>query len=75
MKPSLVYIATGKEVKIGDEVTLSHGEKRTVAYFTFPHKPSSEGKVSVRDPQNPDFDHEYYVSVIGAIWIDRTDRN
>lgn len=69
----LVYKATGKEVKIGDSVTLSSGEKCTVTYFRPPHKPSSSGKVSVRTEYDS-FDMEYYVSVIGAEWIEREDR-
>lgn len=37
-------------------------------YFSHPHKPSSEGKVSLENGM------EYYVSVIGAEWIEREDR-
>ena len=64
----LVYEGTTREVKVGDEVTLGDGETVTVTYFRPPHKPSSSGKVSV------DGNREYYVSVIGAEWIEREDR-
>ena len=69
----LVYKANGKEVKVGDMVTTSRGEKCEVTYFRQPHSPSSEGKISVRFEGNS-FDREYYVSVIGAEWIEREDR-
>lgn len=69
----LVYKTNKEEVKVGDLVTLSDGEKCRVTYFRPPHKPCSEGKVSVRT-DGDNFDREYYVSVIGAEWIDREDR-
>jgi hypothetical protein len=69
----LVYKANGNEVKVGDVVKTSRGEKCEVRYFRPPHSPSSEGKISVRFDDNS-FDNEYYVSVIGAEWIDREDR-
>ena len=68
----LVYKATGKEVKVGDIATTFRGEKVTVEYFREPHKPSSEGKVYVKDENG--FGSEYYVGVIGAEWIEREDR-
>ena len=70
----LVYKATGKEVKVGDVVTMRDGEKCEVKYFTEPHKPSSSGKVTVKE-EGCSFCMEYYVSVIGAEWIEREDRN
>lgn len=69
----LVYKETGKEVKIGDNVTLSDGENVRVTFFRPPHKPSSSGKVSVRR-ENSSFDSEYYISVIVTEWIEREDR-
>jgi hypothetical protein len=69
----LVYKATGKEVKIGDVVTTSKGEKCIVTYFRPPHKPSSSGKVTVKF-EGDTFGMEYYVSVIGAEWVEREDR-
>ena len=69
----LVYKATGAEVKVGDMVETSTGAKCKVTYFRPPHSPSSEGKISVRF-DGTSFDREYYVSVIGAEWIEREDR-
>jgi hypothetical protein len=70
----LVYKATQAEVKIGDIVDLRPG-KRKVVSFRPPHKPASEGKITVAIPAKPPFDQqEYYVSVIGAEWIEREDR-
>lgn len=67
----LVYTATGEEVKVGDKVTLSNGVEAEVEYFAKPHKPSSSGKVTVKTEY---YTMEYYVSVIGAEWIEREDR-
>lgn len=69
----LVYKDTGKEVQVGDTVVDRDGEPMEVRYFREPHKPSSEGKISVKSPES-DWTSEYYVSVIGAEWIDREDR-
>lgn len=68
----LVYDKSQEEVKVGDKVTLSSGTEVTVANFRPPHKPAASGKVSVQYPEG----HyaEYYVSVIGATWIEREDR-
>ena len=69
----LVYKETGKEVKVGDIITMSDGEKCEVTYFKPPHKPSSSGKVLVKF-ENRNCNMEYYVGVIGAEWIEREDR-
>lgn len=66
----LVYKNTGKEVKVGDEIILSGGEKCKVDYFREPHKSSSEGKVTVQFGENKFNCREYYVSVIGAVWVE-----
>lgn len=74
----LIYPATNKEVKIGDEIHLRNdalGLKARVEYFREPHKPASSGKVNVTvrhgDHENT---AEYFVGVIGAKWIEREDR-
>lgn len=67
----LVYTKTQKEVKVGDTVAVS-GEAMKVTYFRKPTSAASSGKVSVSSIGFPD--REYYVSVIGAEWIDREDR-
>jgi hypothetical protein len=68
----LIYTATQAPVLIGDPVTV-HGQPATVSYFRKPHKSSSEGKVSIK-PADTDTENEFYVSVIGAEWIEREDR-
>ena len=67
----LVYEDTLQEVKVGDEVTLD-GEVYTVDYFRKPHKPASSGHVTVKDKDGDCA--EYYVTVIGAKWIEREDQ-
>lgn len=67
----LIYEKTGQEVKVGDKVETFRGETVEVSFFRPPHKPSSEGHVSVKRDGGT---REFYVSVIGAEWIDRTDR-
>lgn len=69
----LVYEETGEEVKVGDKAKTFRGEECTVTYFRQPHKSNSEGKISVRFDDSS-FDMEFYVSVIGAKWIEREDR-
>jgi len=70
----LVYEASGKEVQVGDVVHLDSGAY-TVWHFDKPHKPASSGKVFIRPISNENgFSHEYYVGVIGAVWIEREDR-
>ena len=71
----LIYTKTGEEVKVGDKVLLDDGHEFVVHYFAKPHKSSSEGKVSVSATAlNATGTREYYVSVIGAEWIEREDR-
>lgn len=63
-KENELPVTVGDFVKIGDEYWR-------VIYFRPPHKPSSEGRVTI---ERGDIQSEYYVSVIGAEWIDREDR-
>lgn len=63
----------GSDVCVGDKVITSSGEPVEVVYFSPPHKPSSQGKVTVKFIPSGDT-MEYYVSVINAEWIDREDR-
>lgn len=69
----LVYKATQVEVKVGDKVETTRGEKVTVLSFRNPTSPASEGKVHVSH-DGKTFKPEYYVGVIGAEWIEREDR-
>ena len=65
----LVHCSTGKEVMIGDAVTLRDGDVVTVKYITEPHKPSSTGRVGLVERNI-----EYFPNVIGAEWIEREDQ-
>lgn len=67
----LIYKETGKEVKVGDTAKTFRGEEVEVVSFDLPHKPSSSGKILI---QNRKWKEECYVSVIGAEWIEREDR-
>lgn len=69
----LVYEATQRDVACGHKVRIS-GVWHVIAFFRAPHKPSSQGKVSVYPYGHPDQSREFYVSVIGARWIEREDR-
>lgn len=73
----LVYTATQKPVTKGDTVEIN-GQQLVIEYFAKPHKCSSQGKVSLRPAdqpeETPNGGSEYYVSVIGAEWIEREDR-
>lgn len=70
----LVYTATQQLVQIGDIVTIG-ARRYKVDHFARPHKPASEGKVSLIPATNPNAQaRELYVSTIGAEWIEREDR-
>jgi hypothetical protein len=66
----LVYASTGFPVKVGDVVRRG-GETYRVAYFRPPHKPASSGHVTVECNGQQ---QEFYVNIIGAVWIEREDR-
>lgn len=67
----LVYKESGKEVQVGDVVTLKDGTSASVESFQKPHKPASSGSVYIKIQSNI---VSYYVAVIGAEWIEREDR-
>lgn len=70
----LVYKTTQQLVKVGDTVKLN-GEHFSVLDFLPPHKPDSEGKVTVRHISSDSATGtSLYVSIIGAEWIEREDR-
>lgn len=70
----LIYTKTKHEVKVGNRVINDDADAFTVTYFRQPHKPSSEGKISLKGEQTGNI-REFYVSAIGAEWIEREDRN
>ena len=67
-------IKQGDPVYLGDNVFTFRGEPAVVNHFALPHKSSSEGEISVQ-VDGEKYSSEFYVSVIGAQWIDREDRN
>lgn len=68
----LVYKDSGFEVKVGDKVFID-GQEFTVVSFAKPHKPESQGKATVQRC-GVGYTSEYYVSVLGAVWVEREDR-
>lgn len=68
----LVYELTGRECKAGD-VTLVDGQAWIITHTPKPHKPESSGRVSLESPSGANT-RTLYVSVIGAEWIEREDR-
>jgi hypothetical protein len=70
----LVYEATNKPVQIGDDAETFRGEPVVVLGIVKPHKPSSTGRVYVKPADNSGCGQEFFPSVIGAKWIDRTDQ-
>jgi len=72
----LVYTDNGEEVKVGDIITREDRRQYQVVYFREPHKSSSSGKVTVKAPDEDEHSMgmEYYVSIIGAKWIEREDQ-
>lgn len=69
----LVHKETGKPAKVDDFVFDKDGDTWILKYFVEPHKPSSEGKVTVLHEEDK-FIMEYYASVVGLEWIEREDR-
>ena len=61
----LVDKDTGKEIKVGDMRTLYGGEEVKVTWLSPPHKPSSQGKVSV-EYIGRDWSQEFYASIVGG---------
>lgn len=68
----LVYKATGKPVQLLDRHTVG-GFEIIVDHAPEPHKSDSEGKITFMMPDGSS-GPTYYVSIIGAEWIEREDR-
>ncbi len=67
----------GEEVEEGDVINIEGRASMRVLSFRKPHKPASEGFVTVVSPAESVSSQntmEYFVSVIGAAWIEREDR-
>ena len=69
----LVYEESGERVDSGDHVTLRDGEEAIVEWCERPHKPSSQGHVTLRMKKS-NGTQQFYVSVIEAKWVEREDR-
>ncbi len=69
----LVNMKTKQPVNVGDILTHPRdNEKMVVTYFIPPHKPSSNGFISVRPVDKPEaMEQEYYVMVFGLKWEDK----
>lgn len=72
-EPTLIYKDTLEPVKVGDVVYIDD-QRMYVRYFKEPHKPSSQGHVSVAVDMKTGNWTEYYASVIGAWWVGLSDR-
>ena len=74
----LIYVHSGKEVEVGDIVRTTKGEQYRVTGWRKPHKPSSTGRVIVKevptDLLEPFKDQEFFPNVINAAWVDREDQ-
>lgn len=71
----LVYSKNKCPVCVGDRIVIDE-EQYEVKFFSKPHKPAASGKVTVAPAGFNDFEHdrEFYVSIIGAEWIEREDQ-
>ncbi len=61
-----LYRKSGEALEMGEQVTTSRGEPATLTHGRPPHKPSSQGFVTVRFEDGTV--REYYASVIDAEW-------
>lgn len=68
----LVYRKNGKAVEVGDKVKIRDDEYE-VTYFREPHSSNSSGKITVRG-EGDEFSNEYYVGIVGAVWVEREDQ-
>lgn len=67
----LVDVERALELKVGDKAKTSKNEHVVIESLHPPHKPSSQGKVTVSFPEPGDRKitrMTYYASVIGAKW-------
>ena len=64
----LISKTTGIELLIGDVVHDFRNEPHILVDARPPHKPSSQGFVTLRTMCDKAFTHEYYAGVIDAEW-------
>lgn len=58
---------TGKEIKVGDIRETGKDERVEITWLQPPHKPSSQGKVSVKSVEHG-WTMQYYASVVGGVY-------
>jgi hypothetical protein len=67
----------GDEVRVGDLVQFLHNsppeQQFKVVGLGKPHSPGSTGRVHIRTTDGT-WEHSVFPSIIGAEWIERTDR-
>jgi len=69
----LIHLADDDTADVGDTVTSSKGDVGVITHFRPPHKPNSEGHVTVALVEGLGSQYNY-VSVWGLQWINREDR-
>ena len=69
----LVYEATGLPVQCGDVIHVGNSA-HYVEQIVKPHKPGSTGRVYCISMDENKLFKEWFPSVIGVVWIDRTDQ-
>lgn len=69
----LVNTLSGDEVKVGHRVHMHNGGIVEITDIVKPHKPSSTGRVYVKDLEEG-WTASYFPSVVGAKWIERDDQ-
>lgn len=67
----LIHKKTGETVQRGDVVTLSRGERVVIKGWCMPHKPSSTGRIYVREQGDLNDEREYFPDIAGCEWVDR----
>jgi hypothetical protein len=65
----LISKTTRKELLIGGVVHDFRNDAHILIDARPPHKPSSEGFVTLRSMDEKAFTHEYYAGVIDAEWV------
>lgn len=63
----LLDTETGEEIKVGDVRSTGRNERVQITGLQPPHKPSSQGKVSVKSVQDG-WSMQYYASVVGGTY-------
>lgn len=68
---NLVWQASNGDAEKGEVITCFRGEHYILMGGNPPHKPSSTGRVWVKDYDDPSYTQEYFPSVFGLKWIEQ----